>query len=189
MGTSSHHGPLRLDYQLKDIIRNTIFQQFVGGESLEKTIPVAKKLANYNVQIILDYGVEGKEGEDSYDHARDEFIRVIEFAATQSNIPFMSVKVTGLARFALLEKLDILMDRSNGISLIDKYNKALLLLTAEENNEWHRVHERISKISNAAREKNVGFLVDAEETWIQDPIDALTMLMMDEYNKDKSCYL
>ena len=78
------------------------------------------------------------------------------------------------------------MDRSNGISLIDKYNKALLLLTAEENNEWHRVHERMRKISEAAREKNVGFLVDAEETWIQDPIDALTMLMMDEYNKEKA---
>jgi proline dehydrogenase len=26
-------------------------------------------------------------------------------------------------------------------------------------------------------------LVDAEETWIQDPVDALTMVMMDDYNK------
>jgi proline dehydrogenase len=29
-------------------------------------------------------------------------------------------------------------------------------------------------------------LVDAEETWIQDPVDAITMLMMDEYNKNKA---
>ena len=27
--------------------------------------------------------------------------------------------------------------------------------------------------------------VDAEETWIQDPVDALTIIMMDQYNKDK----
>src|SRR6476469_2288585 len=141
LGTKLTPWAIKAGLPIKSLIRNTIFQQFVGGESLEKTIPVAKKLAKYNMQVILDYGVEGKEGEESYDHARDEFIRVIQFAATQPNIPFMSVKVTGLARFALLEKLDILMARSNGTSLVDKYNKALLLLTAEENNEWHRVHE------------------------------------------------
>jgi proline dehydrogenase len=51
------------------------------------------------VQVILDYGVEGKQGEDSFDHATEEFIRVINYAATQTNIPFISIKVTGLARF------------------------------------------------------------------------------------------
>lgn len=186
LGTRVTPWAIKAGLPIKGVIRNTIFQQFVGGESLEQTIPVAKKLAKYNVQVILDYGVEGKDGEESYDHARDEFIRVIEFASTQPNIPFMSVKVTGLARFALLEKLDTLMERSNGSSLIDRYNKALLLLTAEENNEWHRVHERMRKLSETARDRNVGFLVDAEETWIQDPIDALTMLIMDEYNKEKA---
>jgi proline dehydrogenase len=34
-----------------------------------------------------------------------------------------------------------------------------------------------------AKKANVGFLVDAEETWIQDPVDALTMVMMDEFNR------
>jgi proline dehydrogenase len=28
-------------------------------------------------------------------------------------------------------------------------------------------------------------LVDAEESWVQDPVDALTMLMMDAYNKER----
>ena len=34
--------------------------------------------------------------------------------------------------------------------------------------------------------KNIGVLVDAEETWIQDPVDALTILMMDTFNKKKA---
>jgi len=85
---------------VKGLIRKTIFKQFVGGETLEDTIPVVKKLGQYGVRVILDYGVEGKEGEENFDHARDEFIKVIRFAATQPNIPFMSVKVTGIARFA-----------------------------------------------------------------------------------------
>ena len=29
-------------------------------------------------------------------------------------------------------------------------------------------------------------MIDAEETWIQDPVDAATMIMMDRHNKDKA---
>jgi proline dehydrogenase len=86
---------LKIGLPVKGVIRKTIFKQFVGGETLNETSPVAEKLAQFHVQIILDYGVEGKEGEDNFDHARDEFIKVIQYAATQRNIPFMSVKLTG----------------------------------------------------------------------------------------------
>jgi len=167
------------------LIRKTIFKQFVGGESLEETIPVVHKLSDYNVQVILDYGVEGKEGEDSFDHACEEFISVINFAATQNNIPFMSVKVTGFARFSLLEKLDALMHRAEGTSLINCYDIAMQQLNADEMKEWQRVYARMKRICMVAKKVNVGFLVDAEETWIQDPVDALTMVMMDEFNREQ----
>ncbi|MDQ3683892.1 MAG: proline dehydrogenase family protein, partial [Bacteroidota bacterium] len=165
------------------LIRKTIFKQFVGGETLEQTIPTVQKLSEYNVQVILDYGVEGKEGENSFDHACEEFIGVINFAATQNNIPFMSVKVTGFARFSLLEKLDALMHSAKETSLIKCYNTALQQLSDNEMNEWQRVFERMKKICVAAKQAKIGFLVDAEETWIQDPVDALTMVMMDEFNR------
>ena len=84
------------------IIRNTIFRQFVGGETLAETAPVVNLLGEYGVQVILDYGVEGKEGEDNFDKATEEFVRVIEYASTQKNIPFISIKVTGLARLKLM---------------------------------------------------------------------------------------
>src|SRR5687768_6135841 len=35
---------------INGIIRSTIFKQFVGGETLEETIPVVQKLAQSNVQ-------------------------------------------------------------------------------------------------------------------------------------------
>ncbi|MFY8046799.1 MAG: proline dehydrogenase family protein, partial [Chitinophagaceae bacterium] len=35
-------------------------------------------------------------------------------------------------------------------------------------------------------QKGVGVMIDAEETWIQDPVDVLTMLMMDQFNKNKA---
>lgn len=185
LGTRLTPWAIRSGLPVKGLIRNTIFKQFVGGETLEETIPVVQRMAQYNVQVILDYGVEGMEGESSYDHARDEFIRVINFSATQHNIPFMSVKVTGFARFSLLEKLDAAMHASGADSLVKRYKAALATLPLGEQQEWERVVARFRTISETAKETGVGFLVDAEETWIQDPVDALTMVMMDVYNKER----
>ncbi len=175
---------IRAGLPVKGIIRNTIFRQFVGGETLEQTAEVAKMLGNYHVQVILDYGVEGKEGEENFDHACDEFIRVIDYAGSQPNIPFMSIKVTGFARFTLLEKLDTLMHAAEG-TLMKRFLKAVELLDTGEKEEWHRVRHRMMRICETAAEKKVGVFVDAEETWIQDPVDALTILMMDTFNKDR----
>ncbi len=169
---------------VKSLIRRTIFKQFVGGETLEQNVVVADRLEKYGVQVILDYGVEGKEGEENFDHACDEFIRVINYAATQPNIPFMSIKVTGFARFGLLEKMDAMIHQNQG-SLMKRYLKAVDDLPANEKEEWHRVRTRMLHICETAAKGNVGVFVDAEETWIQDPVDALTILMMDTYNKEK----
>ncbi|MBL0357017.1 MAG: proline dehydrogenase family protein [Chitinophagaceae bacterium] len=169
----------------KPIIRSTIFAQFVGGETLQETASVAKILGEYNVQVILDYGVEGGgDGEPGFEHSTKQFIGVIEYAATQPNIPFMSVKVTGLARFGLLEKIDAMMHQEDG-SLMKRYIKAVHTLDHAEKEEWHNVRLRLLHICETAAAKKVAVLIDAEETWIQDPVDALTMLMMDTFNKGR----
>lgn len=176
---------IRSGLPVKGFIRKTIFAQFVGGENLQQTAEVAKNLGNYNVKAILDYGVEGgDDGEKGFDHSTDEFIRVIEYAATQPNIPFMSVKVTGIARFSLLEKLDDMMHKAEG-TLMKRFLQAVNNLNAEEKEEWHRVRYRMMRICETAAHSDTGVLIDAEETWIQDPVDALTILMMDTYNKKK----
>lgn len=159
---------------INGIIRNTIFKQFVGGETLQETTPTVNLLDKYNVKVILDYGVEGKEGEENFDKATEEFVRVIEYAATQKNIPFISIKVTGLARFALLETLNEAPRLRSGI-----HDNEV------ENDEWERVKDRMYHICDVASQHNIGVLIDAEETWIQDPIDRLTMEMMEHFNKEK----
>jgi len=169
---------------VKGLIRKTIFKQFVGGETLQETAGVAKKLGEYGVQVILDYGVEGGHSEEAFDHATDEFIRVINYAGTQPNIPYMSVKVTGIARFGLLEKLDHSVEMNAG-SLMKRFSTALESLTKEEKSEWQNIQDRLLRICETAAEKSVGVFIDAEETWIQDPIDVMTILMMERFNKDR----
>lgn len=159
---------------IKKIVRNTIFNQFVGGETLEATKPICTLLGNYGVNIILDYGVEGKQGEINFDKATEEFIRAIDFAASQKNIPFISIKITGIARFNLLKSLDEAPRLRSGIH----DNEA-------ETQEWERVKDRLYAICATAAEKNIGVLIDAEESWIQDPIDRIAMEMMATFNKEK----
>jgi proline dehydrogenase len=165
---------------VNDLIRSTIFKQFVGGESLHQTARVANKLADFGVKIILDYGVEGKEGEGNFGEVTNEFIRVIEYAGSQPNIPFIGVKLTSLARFGLLEKLDAAADRTSGSE--GRVGKSVL--DDMEKMEWARVRERLMRICNAAQKNRVAVLIDAEETWIQDPVDALTTQMMQQFNKN-----
>lgn len=177
---------IKLKLPVKGIIRNTIFEQFVGGETLQETASVADTLGKYHVQVILDYGVEGgNDGEHGFDHATEEFLRVINYAATQKNIPFMSIKVTGLARFELLERLNELMNKQRG-DIFHRYDKAVKALNKEENEEWLRVEQRVQKICEAGAATNIGILVDAEDSWIQEPVDALTMKMMRTFNCTKA---
>ena len=185
IGTRLAPWAIRVGLPVKGIIRRTIFQQFVGGETLEETAMVARKLGEYKVQVILDYGVEGgHDGEKGFEQSTEEFIRVINYAATQPNIPFMSIKVTGLARFGLLEKMDALMHAAEG-TLMKRFLQSIEQLPADEKEEWHRVRYRMMRICETAVEKKVGVFIDAEETWIQDPVDALTILMMDTFNKTR----
>lgn len=173
---------LKLGLPVKGLIRETIFTQFVGGETLQETSAVANKLGKYQVQVILDYGVEGKEGEENFDEARDVFIHAIQYASTQHNIPFMSVKLTGYARFELLQKLNenaVYSDIIEGKVALEKLNES-------EKEEWKRVVKRLEVICEAAKNNEIGVLIDAEESWIQDPVDALAMQMMQNFNLGKA---
>jgi proline dehydrogenase len=173
---------LKIGLPVKGVIRKTIFSQFVGGETLQKTSAVAERLAQFHVQVILDYGVEGKEGEDNFDKARNEFIKVIQYAATQRNIPFMSVKLTGFSRFALLEKLHAASNYNDVVRGI----VALEKLDTEEKEEWQRIVARLDRVCESAQRNNISVLIDAEDSWIQDPVDALTTQMMRKYNTEKA---
>lgn len=169
IGMSFTKAAMALHLPINGIIRNTIFKQFCGGETIEEAADTATMLGKYNIGVILDYGVEGKEGEAEFDAAVPEFMKAIDFAASQKNIPFISIKITGFARFALLEKMH--------------QNETL---DANEMSEWQRVENRVDLICRKAFEKNTIVLIDAEESWIQNPIDELTNMMMERYNTEKA---
>jgi proline dehydrogenase len=153
---------------VQGLIKHTLFDQFCGGETMEEAAKTADFIGKYGVGTILDYSVEGKESEVDFDKAMPEFIRAIKYAGSDENIPFVSIKITGYARFGLMEKI-----------------QSGAMLTNEEQAEWKRVYDRLDRICKAATENNMMLLVDAEESWIQRPVDELTDDMMEKYNKGK----
>ncbi|MBK7763104.1 MAG: proline dehydrogenase family protein [Bacteroidetes bacterium] len=155
-----------LHLPIKSLIKTTIFKQFCGGETLEEANTTALHLAKYDIGVIMDYGVEGKSEEAEFEKTTETFLKTISFAADKDYIPFISLKITGFARFELLEKLH------EGLTL-----------TQSETEEAQRVFERIDKICAAAAKLHKMILIDAEESWIQKPVDDFTNQMMQKYNQ------
>ncbi|MBK6905242.1 MAG: proline dehydrogenase family protein [Saprospirales bacterium] len=151
------------------IIRRTIFPQFCGGATLLESQRTIERLAKRNTSTVLDFGAEGKSTEEDFNRTMNETLRAIEFACSISQNAVVSSKFTGLARFGLLEKLQ------TGEKL-----------TEEEAHEYENVLKRVDSISHAACQKGICLYVDAEETWIQDSIDALVNKMMQRYNTERA---
>ncbi len=150
------------------ITKKTIFRQFCGGTTLLDSQNTIQRLWDNKVLSILDYGAEGKQTEEEFNKTMNENIRAIEFAAQNGHVPVISTKITGLARFELLEK------KQSGKAL-SKAEKA----------EYQNVLKRVDSICHVAYQKGTAVFIDAEESWIQDPIDDLADLMMKRYNKKK----
>jgi proline dehydrogenase len=154
---------------VEGIVKKTAFDHFCGGESIETSEPVIQKLASYGVYTILDYSAEGEKTEDGFDKTLAETLRIVDKAKTSPNIPFTVFKPTGLASVDLLEKV-----------------QSKKPLTEAERKAFSRVRERFFTICEAGYKNDVPIMIDAEETWIQDPIDALVYEMMGEFNKEKA---
>ncbi|WP_316739428.1 proline dehydrogenase family protein [Pedobacter aquatilis] len=159
---------LNIGLPIQGAIKATIFKQFCGGETIAECDKAIVQLAKGGVGTILDYSVEGEEEEIVFDETCQEIIRTILRADGDANIPITVFKITGIGRFALLEKLD-----------------AKQSLNATEQAEFDKVKLRCEMICRTAFEKAVPIMIDAEETWIQDTIDELAIDMMRKFNQER----
>ena len=169
VATDSVKLALKLGLPVKGIIKNTVFEHFCGGETIKESQKTIDELAKYNIGTILDYSVEGEESEVSFDATKEEILKTITTAKASDSIPFSVFKVTGLGSSKLLEKL-----------------QAGLALTQEEQSAYDRVTKRVDDICKHAYQCKVPVLVDAEDSWIQNPIDDLAYDMMRKYNQDQA---
>jgi len=161
---------LKFNFPIKGIIKKTIFKQFCGGETIAECRETTEVLGEFGIGTILDYSVEGKTSVEDFDATVLEIIQTIEEGSSNPKIPFAVFKVTGIARFGILEKANDGIDHLSEI----------------ERKELDDVILRINKICSNAFEKEQPVFIDAEETWIQNTIDFIATEMMKKYNKSKA---
>ena len=170
IGTAVTNFALNANLPVERLIRSTVFDHFCGGITEEDCLSVIKKMyTNGKVHSVLDYSVEGKDEEESFEDALAKTIKTIIFADEKMSIPYAVFKPTGFGRFHLYQKL------SEGKTL-----------TNLEKEEWSRVVARFHKVCKLGQEKDVPLLIDAEESWMQSAADDLIEELMETYNKDKA---
>jgi len=169
IGTWFLNASLKLRLPVKGLIKNTIFQQFCGGESIPECAITTQVLDKYNIGTILDYSVEGKHSAADFERTEREILKTIATANGNQHIPFCVFKITGICRFPLLERLNQEIE-----------------LSPREREEAKLLHDRVYRICKAAHEADTPIFIDAEESWIQDAIDRIATTMMSQFNKEKA---
>lgn len=170
VGKRLTNAALAVRFPLGWILKPTIFSQFCGGENIGECKGTINRLAQYGIGTILDYSVEGKEDDRSFEETTAEIISTIEAASRQPEvIPFSVFKLSGIGRLSLLEKI----------------NGGLNDLSGAEQKDYLDFHSRVEKICRRAFDLSVPLFIDAEESWIQDGIDRLAREMMIKYNRQQ----
>ncbi len=159
---------LKLRMPVRGLIKRTVFRQFCGGETIEESQTTIEKLGASKIGTILDYSVEGKSSDHVFDSTKNEIIRTVTRAKEDEDVPFAVFKVTGVASFDVLEKV------SQGKELLKN-----------EATDWERAKERVNEICEYAYSLGQPIFIDAEESWIQDPVDNLAAEMMEKYNRER----
>ena len=170
IGSAVTNFALKVHLPVEGLIRSTVFDHFCGGVTEEDCLPIIDNMYNNgNVHSVLDYSVEGKDQEVSFDGALEKILKIINFCEEKKAIPYAVFKPSGFGRFALYQK------KSEGKEL-----------STEEKEEWNRVVARYHKVCEAAIKKDVPLLIDAEESWMQKAADELIEELMETYNKEKA---
>lgn len=159
---------LRWGLPIQGLVRATIFRQFCGGENLHQCTRTIEELASSSIGSIPDYSVEGQDSEQAMDRCLQTLLEGLAFAARNPHTPLFVFKVSGLVSSTALHQL------AEGRPL-----------STEIQEQARRGRERVDTLLQKAHELQCPIMVDAEESWIQDPIDQWTMEAMSRYNTDK----
>jgi len=163
-GTKATELAFKMHLPIESALRSTIFPLFCGGETIQECMQTVTDLERFGVITNLDFAVEAKQSEAEFDATAKELLTILDYSARYKSLQFTSIKITGIARFALLERPTFSKD---------------------EEQEWQRVISRLDSICAKAVDSDVCLFIDAEETWIQDRIDELVFMMMKKYNRDR----
>lgn len=153
-------------------IAKKLFQQFAGGQSLDESLQTIDNFRARGVGAIIDYSAEGESSEEGFENSVKKVKEAIVFASEnrEERDLYTVFKCTALCSFEILKK----------------YHSDPALLGKDEIQAFERFEQRVDELCKLAFEKKVLLFIDAEESWIQGPIDAVVERAMAKYNREQA---
>ena len=166
IGSKATLWALKLHLPIDTILKKAVYNHFCGGNSITEVKKVVEKFEEYEIDVILNYGVEGKYTEEEFDKTAEALNTTLDYAIQNRNIKTIACKPSGLISHDLLEKVTSKQE-----------------LTNDEQITYLKGIGRIRKLIEKAYLNKVSVHLDAEETWIQGAIDEIAMELSLEFNK------
>ncbi len=160
---------VKLGLPIDGLIKKTLYRHFCGGEDLKQAEKVIENLAHQQVNTVLDYAAEAQHTEAGFEEVKNQILNNIRQARKNKDTTYISLKMTGLGDTEIFRKLHNCEE-----------------LSAEEIAAYDRTRARLEQICLEARACGVTVFIDAEESWLQDPIDRLAERMMLHHNQHRA---
>ncbi|KAL0945593.1 hypothetical protein HGRIS_014752 [Hohenbuehelia grisea] len=206
------------------VVRATFFEQFVGGDTAEGTLPLLVRLRAANKGALFAYSVEVDEAEASggaklekagvHKQIVEEMLHCIDVAAdfeddiarakgySLGRKTWVAVKMTALLPDAqsLINLSSYIINHrppprvpipfpgcpeTTDLSVLHKSTEQASIgtLSSADITALRDLHDDLVRICARARDRGVRIIIDAEYSWYQPAIDALTLALMREFNK------
>ena len=183
------------------IVKATVFRVFCGGESYKDAIHVVKRLhETEGITSLLDCSSEESEEESAFDVNMEEKINKLlligkekssnsssSSSSSSSNhhsiqpVKFMPLKCTSLIDSCLLERMTAILLKEPSHTSCD-YDDVMLRLSEFDRNALKMGMVRFESICNAAKQSQIGILLDAEQSHRQPGIEIIARQLFEKYN-------
>lgn len=161
---------LKLGVPIQGIVKATLFNHFIGGENLQQGTELIKHLAKANMNGILDFATEDIDEDADVQDILDELYSDIKCTAENKNVPFAVFKPSALTSVKSLELFS---------------SKPKEQYSATEQLQYSKMVEIYHKVFSLAKQLKVPLMIDAEESWTQQVVDDMAMLMIETYNTNE----
>lgn len=170
LGTRSLRLMMKMGIPIQGIIKATLFNHFVGGENLHEGSILIDRLSKVNMNGILDFATEDIEEDADVEEILNELYKDIKCTAENPHIPFAVFKPSALTSTKSLETFS---------------SKPKEQYTVKEQEQYNKMADIYHKVFSMAHELKVPLMIDAEESWTQQVVDDMAMLMIEKYNTNQ----
>jgi proline dehydrogenase len=169
IGVRSLRIMMKMGIPIQGIVKAVLFNHFIGGETLQEGSELINRLNKVNMNGILDFATEDIEEDADVDDTLNELCKDIRITAENKHIPFAVFKPSALTSVKLLEAFS---------------SKPKEAYSEKEHQQFNKMVSIYDKVFSLAHELNVPLMIDAEESWTQQVVDDMAMLMIEKYNKN-----